>query len=98
LSSGSGNSGSLPGNGVLFHNRIMEESATIPADALAMCAQIACVIRRIASPHGGICLDTANSLGRPELLETVVEHLADLAVVLHAKDYDIRRVDTRMGF
>jgi sugar phosphate isomerase/epimerase len=61
-------------------------------------AEFASVIRRIASPHVGICLDTANSLGRPELLETVVEHLADLAVVLHAKDYDIRRVDTRMGF
>ena len=61
-------------------------------------AEFASIIRRIASPRVGICLDTANSLGRPELLETVVEHLADLAVMLHAKDYDIRRVDTRMGF
>jgi 3-oxoisoapionate decarboxylase len=61
-------------------------------------AEFASVIRRIASPRVGICLDTANSLGRPELLETVVEYLADLAVVLHAKDYDIRRIDTRMGF
>jgi sugar phosphate isomerase/epimerase len=61
-------------------------------------AEFANVIRRIASPRLGICLDTANSLGRPELLETVVEHLAELAVVLHAKDYDIRRIDTRMGF
>ncbi len=46
----------------------------------------------------GICLDTANSLGRPETLQTVVENLAEHAVVLHAKDYDIRRIDTRMGF
>lgn len=61
-------------------------------------AEFASIIRRIASPRVGICLDTANSLGRPELLETVVEHLADFAVMLHAKDYDIRRVDTRMGF
>ena len=53
---------------------------------------------RIASPHVGICLDTANSLGRPETLQTVVENLAEHAVVLHAKDYDIRRIDTRMGF
>jgi sugar phosphate isomerase/epimerase len=61
-------------------------------------AEFAMLIRRVASPRVGICLDTANSLGRPETLETVVEQLAEHAVVLHAKDYDIRRVDTRMGF
>src|SRR5271156_1365010 len=60
--------------------------------------EFAGVITRIASPHVGICLDTANSLGRPETLQTVVENLAEHAVVLHAKDYDIRRIDTRMGF
>jgi len=56
------------------------------------------LIHRIASPSVGICLDTANSLGRPEALQTVVGSLAEHAVMLHAKDYDIRRVDTRMGF
>jgi len=61
-------------------------------------AEFAGLIRRIANPHVGICLDTANSLGRPETLETVVELLAEHAVMLHAKDYDIRRIDTRMGF
>ena len=60
--------------------------------------EFAGIITRIASPHVRICLDTANSLGRPETLQTVVEHLAEHAVVLHAKDYDIRRIDTRMGF
>ena len=60
--------------------------------------EFAGIITRIASPHVGICLDTANSLGRPETLQTVIEHLAEHAVVLHAKDYDIRRIDTRMGF
>jgi 3-oxoisoapionate decarboxylase len=60
--------------------------------------EFAGLIRRIASPYVGICLDTANSLGRPETLETVVEHLAEYTVVLHTKDYDIRRIDTRMGF
>jgi 3-oxoisoapionate decarboxylase len=60
--------------------------------------EFAGIITRVASPHVGICLDTANSLGRPETLQTVVEHLAEHAVVLHAKDYDIRRIDTRMGF
>ena len=60
--------------------------------------EFAGLMRRIASPRVGICLDTANSLGRPETLKTVVEHLAEYAVVLHAKDYDIRRIDTRLGF
>ena len=61
-------------------------------------AEFAGLMLRIASPRVGICLDTANSLGRPEMLETVVDKLAEHAVVLHAKDYDIRRTDTRMGF
>jgi len=61
-------------------------------------AEFAGLMRRIASPQVGICLDTANSLGRPETLETVVEHLAEHTVMFHAKDYDIRRIDTRMGF
>jgi sugar phosphate isomerase/epimerase len=61
-------------------------------------AEFAGLIRRSASPSVGICLDTANSLGRPETLETVVEQLAEHAVMLHAKDYDIQRVETRMGF
>lgn len=61
-------------------------------------AEFARIIRRIGDPFVGICLDTANSLGRPEKLETVVEQLAEHTVMLHAKDYDIRRIDTRMGF
>jgi 3-oxoisoapionate decarboxylase len=61
-------------------------------------AEFAGIIRRIENPCVGICLDTANSLGRPESLETVVNRLSEFAVVLHAKDYDIQRIDTRMGF
>lgn len=61
-------------------------------------AEFAILMNRLASPLVGICLDTANSLGRPELLDTVVEHLAPHTIMLHAKDYDIRRVDHRMGF
>jgi hypothetical protein len=60
--------------------------------------QVADNLRHICDPLVGICLDTANSLGRPETLETVVEHLAEHTVMLHARDYDIRRIDTRMGF
>jgi sugar phosphate isomerase/epimerase len=61
-------------------------------------AEFAGLMRRIGSPVVGICMDTANSLGRPETLQTVVENLAEHTVMLHAKDYDIRRIDTRMGF
>ena len=60
--------------------------------------EFAGIIRQLANPRVGICLDTANSLGRPETLATVVEHFAEHTVMLHAKDYDIRRIDTRMGF
>jgi sugar phosphate isomerase/epimerase len=61
-------------------------------------AHYAAIIHEISAPMVGICLDTANSLGRPELLETVLEHLAGHAVMLHAKDYVVQRIDTRMGF
>lgn len=61
-------------------------------------AEFAGLIDRLGSSLLGVCLDTANSLGRPETLETVVTNLAARTVMLHAKDYDIRRVETRMGF
>lgn len=61
-------------------------------------AEYSQLITAIASPWVGACLDTANSLGRPETLDVVVKHLARHTVMLHAKDYDVRRVDTRMGF
>lgn len=60
--------------------------------------EFASLMRRIESPYVGVCLDTANSLGRPETLQTVIENLGGFAVVLHAKDYDIQRIQTRMGF
>ena len=56
------------------------------------------LVGSISSPYVGICLDTANSLGRPDPLPTVIQHLAPYTVMLHAKDYDIKRVTTRMGF
>lgn len=61
-------------------------------------AHYAAIMRDLSTPAVGICLDTANSLGRPELLEPVLEQLAEHVVMLHAKDYDIQRIDTRMGF
>lgn len=61
-------------------------------------AEFAEIVGAVASPLVGICLDTANSLGRPETFETVTAELAEHTIMLHAKDYEIQRVDTRMGF
>jgi 3-oxoisoapionate decarboxylase len=56
------------------------------------------IINTINSPHVGICLDTANSIGAGEGLETVLEHLASLTLCLHLKDIQIQRVKHLMGF
>jgi sugar phosphate isomerase/epimerase len=46
----------------------------------------------------GICLDTVNSFGVPEGPEVVVALLAPYALNLHIKDFNIRRVSSKMGF
>lgn len=56
------------------------------------------LIDDVGSPHVGICLDTANSLGAGEGLEHVAEWLAPVTVNLHVKDVTIRRVAHQMGF
>jgi 3-oxoisoapionate decarboxylase len=62
----------------------------------------AIVLRRIVEDVGsdrvGICLDTANSIGAGEGLETVVRELAHLTLNLHLKDFVITRVPHLMGF
>lgn len=56
------------------------------------------MIEEIDSPHVGICLDTANSLGAGEGIEHVVDQLAPHTVNLHVKDFAISRVSYAMGF
>ena len=46
----------------------------------------------------GICLDTANSLGAGEGLDTVLDILGPLTVNLHIKDFHVERVPYLMGF
>jgi len=60
--------------------------------------ELAAMIRSIGSDHVGICLDTVNSLGAGEGLETVLEQLAPHAVNLHIKDFTITRLRHKMGF
>jgi 3-oxoisoapionate decarboxylase len=59
---------------------------------------LAQIIEAIGSDFVGICLDTANSIGAGEGLETVLHHLAKHTVCLHLKDIQIRRVEHLMGF
>ncbi len=62
----------------------------------------AAVLRRVVETVGseqiGICLDTANSLGAGEGLETVLGVLAPCTLNLHIKDFEIERLPHLMGF
>jgi sugar phosphate isomerase/epimerase len=56
------------------------------------------MIEGTGSDQIGVCLDTVNSLGAGEGLETVVAALAPLTVNWHIKDFHIARVPHLMGF
>ena len=56
------------------------------------------ILESVGSPRIGVCLDTANSLGAGEGLETVLRELGPLSVNLHIKDFHIARVPHLMGF
>lgn len=61
-------------------------------------ATLRAIIEAIGSDHVGICLDTANSLGAGEGIQSVVEQLGRYTVNLHVKDFAITRVPHAMGF
>jgi sugar phosphate isomerase/epimerase len=55
----------------------------------------------VEQSHGlsiGICLDTANSLGCGESIDTVLARVADMVVNLHVKDFVARRPPHNKGF
>lgn len=56
------------------------------------------IVEKVGSDHVGICLDSVNSLGAGEGLETVVNLLGPLTVNLHIKEFSIKRLDHKMGF
>lgn len=56
------------------------------------------MIESVGSDRIGVCLDTANSIGAGEGLDTVVRELGPLTVNLHLKDFQIARVPHLMGF
>ena len=61
-------------------------------------ATLRAMIESAGSDRLGVCLDTANSLGAGEGLDTVVAALAPWTVNLHIKDFHIERVPHLMGF
>jgi sugar phosphate isomerase/epimerase len=56
------------------------------------------MIERLGSEHLGICLDTANSLGCGEDLQTLLGTLGRWVVNLHVKDFCVRRLPHKKGF
>ena len=56
------------------------------------------LVESVASPSVGVCLDTLNSIGAVETPREVVHALAPHALNLHVKDFQIRRVDSGLGY
>ena len=61
-------------------------------------ATLRAMIESAGSEHIGVCLDTANSLGAGEGIDSVAAALAPITVNLHIKDFWIERVPHLMGF
>jgi len=61
-------------------------------------AELRSIIESAGSDQIGICLDTANSYGVGEGIETVAAILAPLTVNLHIKDFSFQRLPHLMGF
>jgi sugar phosphate isomerase/epimerase len=61
-------------------------------------AILAEILNRVDSPRVGICLDTANSIGCLENLESLLSTIGDRVVNLHIKDYQIARLPHLKGF
>ena len=56
------------------------------------------MVQKSGSKKVAICLDTVNSMGAGEGLETVIGLLAPYTMNLHVKEFSIRRVSHKMGF
>jgi sugar phosphate isomerase/epimerase len=61
-------------------------------------AEFAGMVKKAESEFVGICLDSVNSMGASEGLETVIDKLAPLTVNLHVKEFSVKRVFHKMGF
>lgn len=60
-------------------------------------AEFAEMVEKAGSEFVGICLDSVNSMGAGEGLETVIKKLAPLTVNLHVKEFLVKRKFHKMG-
>ena len=70
----------------------IENHDRLPATMLAN------IVEQCDSRHVGICLDTANSLGCGEDLQTVLSSLSPFVLNLHIKDFRAPRLPHKKGF
>ncbi len=56
------------------------------------------MVEKAGSDYVAICLDSVNSMGAGEGLETVIGKLAPFTVNLHVKEFSVKRVFHKMGF
>ena len=56
------------------------------------------IIKNTSEQWVGICLDTANSIGAGEGINEVLNVLGKYTVNLHIKDFQIKRLNHKMGF
>ncbi|MFO7668315.1 MAG: TIM barrel protein [Bacteroidales bacterium] len=56
------------------------------------------MVEKAGSETVAICLDSVNSMGAGEGLETVIDKLAPFTVNLHVKEFTVKRVFHKMGF
>jgi sugar phosphate isomerase/epimerase len=56
------------------------------------------ILQSVDSEYVGICLDTANSLGCGEGLETVLHELGPWVLNVHIKDFAVQRLSHQKGF
>ena len=60
--------------------------------------ELAGLVRKIANPSLGVCLDLTNSFGALESADSILDHLAELTINIHLKEFVVERLPHLMGF
>lgn len=70
----------------------------IESHGLYSAAWLRALVKRVAHPRVGVCLDAANNLAQGESFREVLEQLGARTVNFHCKDFQIRRKPHMLGF
>ncbi len=60
--------------------------------------ELGALVRKIGHPNLGICLDLTNSFGALESADSILDHLAELTINIHLKEFVVERLPHLMGF